>query len=85
MKELRQISTIKIIRICIENDFYTDGDYEDYNNMLTFASSLKNATTDDLEKIASDIKKHSETDCEIEDIMFSLANDCCKIYFIKNK
>ena len=80
MKEIRKISMYNVITECIKNDWYTKGDCDDYNNILTFAKSLENATTDDLETIATDIKTHSETDYEIKHIMFVLANDCCTTF-----
>jgi hypothetical protein len=81
MKETRKISMSDVRTECIKNNWYTNGDCEAYDNMLTFVNSLEHATTNDLEKIATDIKEHSTTDCEIEDIMFGLANDCCITVF----
>lgn len=80
MKETRKISMYNIRNECIKNNWYTKGDCDDYDNILTFANDLENATTDDLETIATDIKTHSETDYEIESIMFVLANDCCTTF-----
>lgn len=81
MKETRMISMYDVRTECIKNNWYTNGDCEAYDNMLTFVNSLEYATTDDLETIATDIKEHSTTDYEIETIMFVLANDCCKTFF----
>ena len=80
MKETRMISMYDVRTECIKNNWYTNGDCEAYDNMLTFVNSLEYATTDDLETIATDIKEHSTTDDEIETIMFVLANDCCKTF-----
>ena len=80
MKETRMISMYDVRTECIKNNWYTNGDCEAYDNMLTFINGLKYATTDDLETIATDIKEHSTTDDEIETIMFVLANNCCKTF-----
>ena len=80
MKELRKLSMEKIIRMCIDNDFYTCGDCEEYDRMLTYANNVKRATTKEIEKIATDIKEHSDTDDQVINIMFMLINECCITY-----
>lgn len=81
MKELRTISMSDVRKVCIENNWYTNGDCEAYDNMLSFVNSLEYASTDDLETIATDIKEHSNTDYEITNIMFVIANECCITFF----
>ena len=81
MKELRKISMSDVRKQCIEHNWYTNGDCEAYDNMLTFVNSLEYASTDDLETIATDIKEHSDTDYEIASIMYFLANKCCVTLF----
>ena len=66
---------------CIEHNWYTNGDCEAYDNMLTFVNDIEYASTDDLETIATDIKQHSDTNYEITSIMFVLANNCCVTFF----
>ena len=83
MKELRTISMSDVRNACIKNNWYTNGDCEDYDSMLSFVNGLKYASTDDLETIATDIKEHSDTDDEISSIMFVLANDCCITIFFE--
>lgn len=80
MKETRKISMHNVRNECIKYNWYTKGNCDEYDYMLTFAKYLENVTTDDLETIATDIKIHSETDYEIESIMFVLANDCCTTF-----
>ena len=80
MKELRKLSMEKIRRMCIDNDFYTDGDCYEYDRMLTYANNVKRATTKEIEKIATDIKEHSDGDYQVIDIMFKLINECCITY-----
>lgn len=83
MKELRTISMSDVRKACIKNNWYTNGDCEAYDSMLSFVNGLKYASTDDLETIATDIKEHSDTDDEIASIMFVLANDCCITIFFE--
>lgn len=83
MKELRTISMSDVRKTCIENNWYTNGDCEAYDNMLTFVNGLKHASTDDLETIATDIKEHSDTDYGIAGIMFVLVSKCCITTFFE--
>ena len=66
--------------MCINNNFYTNGDCEEYDNMLTYANNVKRATTKVVEKIATDIKEHSDTESQVIDIMYKLINECCITY-----
>ena len=81
MKETRTINSVKVRGVCIRCDWYTAGDCEAYDNMFSFIRKLHNVSTDDIKTIATDIKEHSDTECDIADIMFVLANECCTSYF----
>lgn len=81
MKETRKLNGGKVRTACIRYDWYTAGDCEEYNTMFDFIRSLNTTTTDDLETVATDIKEHSDTEYEIADIMFVLANECCTTFF----
>ena len=81
MKETRTINSVKVRAVCVINNWYTAGDCEEYDNMFNFIRNLHTATTDDIKTIATDIKEHSDTECDIVDIMFVLANECCTSYF----
>ena len=81
MKEIRKIQMFDVQRQCIANHWYTCGDCTAYDNMLTFVNDLEYASIDDLETIATDIKKHSDTDDDIACIMTVLANKCCVTFF----
>lgn len=81
MKETRKIDGIKVRSACIRYEWYTAGDCEEYDHMFDFIRNLNTVTTDDLEMVAKDIKEHSDTEYEISDIMFVLANDCCTTFF----
>ena len=80
MKETRKIDCCKVRAACIRYNWYTAGDCEEYDNMFNFIRNLQTATTDDLKAVATDIKEHSDTEYEIADIMFVIANDCCTTF-----
>lgn len=80
MKLVREISRYNVRKACIAYDWYTCGDCEEYEKMLTNVSNIKKVTVSDLKEIATDIKNHSETDYDIKNIMFVLANECCTTF-----
>lgn len=81
MKELKAISMESVKKLCVEQKWYTCGDIEAYCKMLSFVQGVIYASVDDLEKIATDIKEHSDTTYKVADIMYFLANRCCLSYF----
>ena len=74
-KEVRRIEMSAIRKLCIAKDWFTNGDCEEYGNLLGYAKK-ENITTDDLVEMAEQIKEHSNTDYEITSIMFELAEIC---------
>lgn len=84
MKETRKISMDNVRKACISHNWFTCGDCEEYDYMLSYVNNLETATTDELETIATNIKEHSDTDYEVRNIMFVLANECC-ITFIEEE
>lgn len=84
MKEIRKTSRGAIRNACIERNWYTCGNCEEYEKILSYADKLKEVTTDELEKIATDIKNHSDTDCNVQSIMFYIANVCCTTFIIED-
>lgn len=81
MNEIRELKVNKVRAACINNEWYTAGDCDDYNNLFVLIRNLPTGTTETLEMVATDIKEHSDTEDEIKDIMFVLANECCITYF----
>lgn len=79
-KEIRTISVEDLRMLCVEKEWYTEGDNKEYANLLETAENYENITCDELVEMATDIKSHSETDYEIETIMYMIANKC-KSYF----
>lgn len=60
--------------MCIKYNFYTRGDNDAYCHMLNM--EIRKPTIAIIEKMAVDIKAHSETSCNVIDIM-NLINDEC--------
>ena len=82
IKETRTIRHEKVRTMCIQNDLYTCGTNEEYAYLLfTLCDNSEETTTEKLLEIATDIKNHSNTDMEITNIMFFLANECCYTFF----
>ena len=75
-KEIRKMEASSLRALCIEHDWYTGGDVDEYSNLLSTAGDCENITTDVLVELATDIKSHSDTDYEITDIMYELARIC---------
>jgi hypothetical protein len=79
--EKRVISANSLRSLCIENDWYTGGDCEEYENLLyNLAENKGNLTTDDVIAIASDILEHSETEMDLSVICYNVANACSTFF-----
>lgn len=78
--EIRTMSMNDLRALCIEKNWYTCGDVDEYSNLLTTAQNYGNITCDDLVELATDIKSHSETEYEITSIMFELARICISFF-----
>lgn len=88
--ETRTINTTDVYNACNEHGWYTNGDNESYNNLLMnlCGGSYKGvkATTNRIQKIATDIWVHSDRqkffdecgyDGLLEYIVYVLINDYC--------
>ncbi len=76
-KEIRRIFACDLRQLCIEKDWYTAGDNDEYKHLLfDLASDKENITTADIIEIAEDIMEHSEMEpnCTIEGIAFDVAS-----------
>lgn len=76
-KEVRTISADRLRKLCIEHDWYTRGDNEEYRHLLDdTAGDKENITTEDIVEITRDIIEHSkiEDDYQFEDVAFAVAN-----------
>lgn len=82
LTETRRIDTGLVRNMCITNDFYTRGTTEEYGEMFR-----KCAVARDILEIALDIFEHSDEEKltlrygskkeALENICYSLINDCC--------
>ncbi len=75
-KEIRKIHASALRQLCIEKDWYTAGDNDEYRHLLLDLAEHKgNLTTTDIIEIAEDIIEHSEmdSDCTIENVAFEVA------------
>lgn len=75
-KEIRKISAYDLRQLCIDNNWYTAGDNEEYDHLLIdLADSKENLSTADIIEIADDIMQHSHMhpDYQITDVAFAVA------------
>lgn len=75
-KEIRKISAYALRQLCINNNWYTAGDNDEYEHLLfDLAEHKENLSTADVVEIAADIMEHSNLsdDWSIEDIAFEVA------------
>lgn len=88
MKEIRVIFSHEVRDACIEHRWFTCGSIEEYELFLESIYAMqiesKNITTTRLSHIANQIKQYSNTEYNVECIMFVLANSCCKSFFSEN-
>jgi hypothetical protein len=66
-KVIRSLSMAALRQLCIEQDWYTNGDNYDYSNML-FKANKEDITSDDIVEIATDIIEHS-SNLTLDDFM----------------
>ena len=76
-KEIRRISASALRQLCIDHDWYTAGDNEEYEHLLLdLAGHKENLSTADIIEIAADIMEHSDMspDYTIESVAFEVAS-----------
>lgn len=73
-KERRVIYSDSLQQLCIRKGWYTMGDIEEYNKMISTIDGKKNVTTRDIVKIAINIMEHTdEPERELESYCFEIA------------
>lgn len=75
-KEIREIRASALRQLCIDKDWYTRGDNDEYGHLLfDLADKKDNLSTMDIIEIAKDIMEHSSisSDYRVEDIAFEVA------------
>ena len=76
----REWNAIRVRRMCIDHDYYTRGDNEDYSHMLNWVDRLY-PNVENMLFIAKDIKAHSDEDIPVESIMFGLEREAVVVHF----
>ena len=72
IKETRTLYASDLRTLCIRENWFTLGDTEAYERMMT-RTFCKNLTTEIIEDIARDILGHSDTDMDLPEIMYAVA------------
>lgn len=87
IKETRQWQWLDVRKMCIQHDFYTCGNNQNFDWLYRFISTHKPTTTN-IYKAAKDIVKHSDLRSygqsekeNIESVMFALMNDCTCVFY----
>lgn len=80
-KEVRTVSWDEVRSLCIAKRWYTKGNNEQYSALAGYIFNLEKVTTEDLVYIASDILEHSNTEYDLEAILWEL-NKVCNTYFV---
>lgn len=73
-------SATEVRHLCIKNEWYTRGDNRAYSAMLDMVDESE-PTTENLYKVAKDIKEHSNTDSDIASIMFQMKKYCVTSFY----
>ena len=86
IKTRRVWDSSDVRQVCIDHQFYTAGDNEDYCAMLRFVDEHE-PTAESLYTVAVDILDHSHIDAdgcgngEIASIMFSLEREAVRVFY----
>ena len=76
MKEIRKLSRSDLRKLCIEKDWYTRGDNEEYSNVLSLAGDCEDVTTAVIVEIATDIINQRDTEHTVSSACFEIARIC---------
>ena len=79
MKLVRFLRFEDVRRVCIENDFYTNGTNEEYNDLKEYVDRTKDMTDDKLIRVARNIQNHSNTTYTLDTII-TMLNEKIFIY-----
>lgn len=87
-EEMRRLSPDAVRNLCISKDWYTRGNVEEYTKLLNkvwdIEESEQSITADQLAEIAEDILEHSDTDYNVESVMWEL-NRVSNTFFYRAK
>lgn len=83
LTETRYLNPCDLRSLCIRRDWYTRGTCAQYDNLLEAVRKTADMTTGNLYIIAKDILDHSNTDQDLTDIMYDLAEACVTTFEIR--
>lgn len=75
MKETRHLFSGDLRQLCIKRNWYTRGTNAEYDALLD-AANKEGILTEDIVKLAEDIKSHSDTGYPVTSICFEIAEIC---------
>ena len=84
IRERRGLDPMDVRDYCIEHQYYTAGDNDDYSDMLQFVKK-SNCSKEDLWRIAVDILEHTPgrfSVADYEDVMYGLSAMARSFYTI---
>lgn len=80
MKEKRMLCMYDLRNLCIEKNWYTHGDTEEYSKLLNMAEA-ENVTTEIIVEMAENIKSHSDVgEYDLASICFEIAEICHTVF-----
>ena len=81
-REVKSIDFESVRGKCIAKGWYTKGTVAEYEELADFIYDLEEATVEDLVVIANDILEHSDTEYNMEAILWEL-NKVCNVYYVR--
>lgn len=85
MDESARMSWDDVRALCISKRFYTRGTSEDYTKLSQLVNywddNEKDITTQMLQVVAQDILEHSDTEYNLEALMFELQRNCVRRFY----
>lgn len=86
--EIRKIDEVKVRKLCILKNWFTNGTNEEYAELLNYGFNEVLITSDELVEMATLIFEHSEPeylrDYDYTSVMYELAQ-CCYSYFVEDE
>ena len=80
MKETRMLIGDEFKQLCIKNKWYTKGTKKDFTEMIKYAESRFNVSSDDIIFIAENIKQYSDTRLPVGVICTQIAKICHSLF-----
>lgn len=81
--ETRKLYSGDLRQLCIKKNWYTCGDNQDYEKLLSASNNCDNVTPEFIVQVAMDIIYHSNTDYPLTSVCFEVAEICHSFFEIK--